>query len=175
MVKTINKSVLQQLVSTSTFSAVLPENIDDIDIELFLEEHCVKIKDVDSWIVETSVSILDQRIQNIFKDPYSVSARWHFKNIIDDYFTVGWRGNTKVSDLKTFDNLFNDDNKTHVFRYLNETYLIHANNISFDIAHILDYTFLIDTWFRDDNYRTIVSQILEKLYQKYGKILPEEL
>ena len=181
MVESIDKSVLQQLVSLSTFSIVLPEkyikpeDVDDIDIEIFLEEYCIKIKDEDSWIVETSIPILDKRIQNIFKDPYSVSARWYFKNIVDDYFTVGLRGNTKVSDLKTFDNLFNDDNKTYIFQYLNETYILHANNISFNIANILDTTFLLDTWFCDNDYKTIVNQILEKLYQKYGKILSEEL
>ena len=128
------------------------ENIDENDCELYFETHFIVYKSHEEFIIETSLPILKDKINNIFISPKTTPS-FLVEALIDDFFTIGFG--------------------EHVFQdYISESYMqietengyyaIYTDDLEYDLSGILDY---IDVYI--DNYEYVKNELMNLLKEYY--------
>jgi hypothetical protein len=128
------------------------ENIDEINCELYFETNFIAYKSHEEFIIETSLPILEDEINNIFISPKTTPS-FLIEALIDDFFTIGFG-----------EHIFQDYISRNYMQIKTENgyYVIYVDNLNYDLSGILDY---VDVYI--DNYEHVKSELMNLLKKYY--------
>ena len=132
---------------------IIPEEIiDETDCELYFETHFIVYKSYEEFIIETSLPILEDEINNIFISPKTTPS-FLIEALIDDFFTIGFG-----------EHVFQDYISRSYMQIKTENgyYVIYTDDLEYDLSGILDY---IDVYI--DNYDHVKNELMNLLKKYY--------
>lgn len=131
----------------------LIEDINEIDCETYFEAHFNIYESRKEFIIETSLPILEDEINNIFISPKTTPS-FLIKALIDDFFTIGF-GKHGFQDYISRSYM---EIKTE-----NGYYTIYTDDLEYDLSDVLDY---IDVYIDDyDHVKNELMNLLKKYYE----------
>lgn len=128
------------------------ENIDENDCELYFETHFIVYKSHEEFIIETSLPILEDKINNIFISPKTTPS-FLIEALIDDFFTIGF-GEHEFQDYTSRSYMQIETE--------NGYYVIYTDDLEYDLGGILDY---VDVYI--DDYDYVKNELMNLLKEYY--------
>ena len=126
--------------------------IDKNICEMYFKTHFIVYKSYEEFVIETALSILEDKIINTFISPKTTPS-FLIEALIDDFFTVG------------FGYHIFQDYISRAYMYIeteNGYYVIYTDDLEYDLSDILDY---INVYI--DNYDYVKSKLMNLLKKYY--------